>query len=95
MELTTSQKNALDILENTSSNVFLTGFAGTGKSFLVSQYLQNKDQRNEFPVLGSTGVAALLLGGRTFHSYFGLGFANQSMEHTVAQACENKNVGSR
>lgn len=95
MELTTSQKEALDVLENETSNVFLTGFAGTGKSFLISQFLQNKDQRNEYPVLGSTGVAALLLGGRTFHSYFGLGFASHSMEQTIKQACENRNVGSR
>ncbi|MCC7460481.1 MAG: AAA family ATPase [Proteobacteria bacterium] len=95
MELTTSQKNALDVLENETSNVFLTGFAGTGKSFLISQFLQDKDQRNEYPVLGSTGVAALLLRGRTFHSFFGLGFANHSMEQTVAQACGNRNVGAR
>jgi len=95
MELTTSQKNALDVLENETSNVFLTGFAGTGKSFLISQFLQDKDQRNEYPVLGSTGVAALLVGGRTFHSYFGLGHASHSIEQTIAKAIDNRNVGTR
>jgi ATP-dependent DNA helicase PIF1 len=95
LDLTTSQKNALDVLENETSNVFLTGFAGTGKSFLISRFLQNKDQRAEYPVLGSTGVSALLLGGRTFHSYFGLGFANNSIEQTIAQACGNSKVGTR
>lgn len=95
LDLTTSQKNALDVLENETSNVFVTGFAGTGKSFLISKFLQNKDQRNDYPVLGSTGVAALLLGGRTFHSFFGLGFANNSMEQTIATACANRNVGVR
>jgi ATP-dependent DNA helicase PIF1 len=93
--LTTSQENALDVLENETSNVFVTGFAGTGKSFLISKFLQNKDQRTDYPVLGSTGVAALLLGGRTFHSFFGLGFANNSMEQTIATACANRNVGVR
>lgn len=94
-ELTPSQENALHVLENETCNVFLTGFAGTGKSFLISKFLQDKDQRTEFPVLGSTGVAALLLGGRTFHSFFGLGFAQHSMEQTIAAACENRNVGYR
>lgn len=94
-QLTNSQKEALEILEEGSSNAFVTGFAGTGKSFLISKFLQNKDQRAEYPVLGSTGVAALLLGGRTFHSFFGLGFAQHSMEQTIAAACANKNVGYR
>ena len=94
-KLTNSQKEALEVLEQGSSNAFVTGFAGTGKSFLISRFLQDKDQRTEYPVLGSTGVAALLLGGRTFHSFFGLGFAQHSMEQVVEAACKNKNVGYR
>lgn len=93
--LTPSQKFALDVLQNETSNAFLTGYAGTGKSFLISHYLSGKDQRAEYPVLGSTGVAALLVGGRTFHSYFGLGFAQGSIEETVRNACANKRIGAR
>ena len=94
-DLTPSQKNALDVFENDTCNAFLTGYAGTGKSFLVSKFLAGKDQRHEFPVLGSTGVAALLIGGRTFHSFFGLGYAQGSIEDTIRQACGNKQVGYR
>lgn len=94
-ELTQSQAHALDTLENDDCNVFLTGYAGTGKSFLVSRFLQGKDQRNIFPVLGSTGVSAMLVGGRTFHSFFGLGYAQGSLQDTVKQAMENRNVKSR
>jgi ATP-dependent DNA helicase PIF1 len=95
VELTTSQKEALDVLENDTSNVFLTGYAGTGKSFLVSHFLSNKDSRSEYPVLGSTGVSALLVRGRTFHSFFGLGASNGPVEQIVKQATDNKRVGQR
>lgn len=84
------QLAALEILKG-PSNVFLTGAAGSGKSFLLKHYLKGKD----IPILASTGSAAILVGGRTFHSFFGLGIMEGGFEATVERALKNKKLISR
>ena len=49
--------------------VFLTGPAGTGKSFVVREL----KRRYRTMVCASTGIAASLIGGRTLHSLLGIG----------------------
>ncbi|HEY1079705.1 MAG TPA: AAA family ATPase, partial [Bdellovibrio sp.] len=71
MTLSPEQADALELLRS-GENVFLTGGAGSGKSFLIRQFMKELDSK-EMPILASTGAAAVLLGGRTFHSFFGLG----------------------
>lgn len=90
------QQRALEIL-NGSENVFLTGGAGTGKSYLIRQFLSEKVKTTTkgFPVLASTGAAAVLIGGRTFHSFFGLGIMEGGLEETVNKAIRNKRVVNR
>lgn len=67
------QKEALEILK-AGDNVFLTGPAGAGKTFLLAQYIQYL-QKNQVlvAVTASTGIAATHLGGRTIHSWCGMG----------------------
>lgn len=89
--LNTAQAKALEILK-TNQNVFLTGAAGSGKSFLLSHFL--KDQ-SSFPVLASTGAAAILIGGRTFHSFFGLGILEKGVQATIERALNNRLVVRR
>ncbi len=93
ISLSPCQENALTILEG-KSNVFLTGVAGSGKSFLLKHYLKDKDPK-EYPVLASTGAAAILVGGRTFHSFFGLGIMDGGAARAVALALNNSRVRSR
>ena len=55
------------------SNVFLTGPAGTGKSELLKRLVKYwTDEGIKFALTASTGIAAVQIGGRTFHSYFKL-----------------------
>lgn len=89
-ELTSCQITALNMLER-QGNVFLTGAAGTGKSFLLEHYLRNKPS-DAFPVVASTGAAAVLIGGRTFHSFFGLGIMEGGVEETVLRALRSKKL---
>jgi len=89
--LTVCQKKALDRLER-QGNVFLTGAAGTGKSFLLERYLAGKSPE-DFPVVASTGAAAVLVGGRTFHSFFGLGILEGGPE--AAAALKSRKVVGR
>lgn len=49
------------------ANLFVTGAAGTGKSYFLSQYIQNHEN---VLVCASTGIAALNIGGETIHKIF-------------------------
>lgn len=69
MELNEQFKKALDLMENTNKNVFITGKAGTGKSTLL-QYFREKTNK-KIVVLAPTGVSALNVKGETIHSFFG------------------------
>lgn len=92
-DLTRCQTTALDILER-QGNVFLTGAAGTGKSFLLHRYLHDKPSE-AFPVVASTGAAAVIIGGRTFHSFFGLGIMEGGTEETILRAMRSKKLVNR
>lgn len=50
-------------------NFFITGKAGTGKSFLLAAF--KKVTRKKYIVLAPTGIAALNVDGATLHSTFG------------------------
>ncbi|MBX7230559.1 MAG: AAA family ATPase [Bdellovibrionales bacterium] len=88
--LNQGQAQALQILQG-SDNVFLTGAAGSGKSFLINSFLKGKD----IPVLASTGTAAILVGGCTFHSFFGLGIMEGGFDKTVQKALKDRNLVRR
>lgn len=64
------QQMAYELIANTNSSFFLTGRAGTGKT----TFLQNVQKMvgKQFITLAPTGVAAILAGGETIHSFFGL-----------------------
>lgn len=90
-EYTEGQKIALSYLRS-RSNVFLTGPAGTGKSAIFSEFLKEEKLKRKIPVLASTGAAAVLIGGRTFHSFFGLGTMMKDRHIIVADALDNPNI---
>ncbi|MGE0044720.1 MAG: ATP-dependent RecD-like DNA helicase [Hyphomonadaceae bacterium] len=50
--------------------VFVTGRAGTGKSFFI-RALANEPQAPAQAILAPTGLAAMNIGGQTVHSFFG------------------------
>jgi ATP-dependent DNA helicase PIF1 len=68
--LSDEQQQLFEKLENTSTNVFVTGKAGTGKSLLL-QYFRAYTKK-KMVVVAPTGVAALNVGGQTIHSLFKL-----------------------
>lgn len=68
--LNDEQQRLFDFIESTSSNVFITGRAGSGKSFLL-KYLLGNSTKKILPI-AYMGVAALNIGGSTIHSAFGL-----------------------
>lgn len=69
IELNDQFLHALNIMEDTDRNVFITGRAGTGKSTLL-QHFRNITKKN-IVVIAPTGVAAVNVKGQTIHSFFG------------------------
>lgn len=68
IEINKEFRMALDLLQNSSKNVFITGKAGTGKSTLLEYFRQHT--KKNVVVLAPTGVAALNVKGQTIHSFF-------------------------
>lgn len=91
--LSESQKSAWGLLQG-NENVFLTGEAGSGKSYLIRRFTSQLGP-TQYPLLASTGVAALVLGGRTFHSFFGLGIMEGGAEIAVKRALDDRRVRQR
>lgn len=88
------QEKALNLLQTSADNIFLTGRAGTGKSYLIRYFLKDRDPKT-FPVVASTGAAAIGVNGRTFHSFFGLGIMEGGIEKTIERALKDRRVVKR
>ncbi len=70
------QNEALNLLKM-GKNVFLTGAAGSGKTYLLNQYIRYlKTNHVKVAVTASTGIAATHLQGTTIHSWSGIGVKN-------------------
>jgi ATP-dependent exoDNAse (exonuclease V) alpha subunit len=85
-----TQKEALDILK-TGRNVFLTGAAGSGKTYVLREYisyLQSLDA--DIGITASTGIAATHMGGITIHSWSGIG-VRDSLSKSDLQEIAGKN----
>lgn len=63
---------AFNLLQNTGTNLFLTGKAGTGKTTFLKRIKEVSPKR--MIVVAPTGVAAINAGGVTIHSFFQLPF---------------------
>lgn len=76
--LSEEQWRVIDLI-NAGKNVFLTGVAGTGKSYLLNAWLSAK-WRGDVALTASTGIAATHINGRTVHSWCGCGIGNKEAE---------------
>lgn len=69
VRLDDEQSFAREEMEKSHRNFFITGKAGTGKSFLLNAF--RKTTSKKYIVLAPTGIAALNVEGATLHSTFG------------------------
>jgi ATP-dependent DNA helicase PIF1 len=71
-----TQDEALELLK-LGENIFLTGAAGAGKTWLLNSYINHLRAHNvPMAITASTGIAATHLNGRTVHSWSGIGVRN-------------------
>ena len=90
--LNSEQSRALDLALRGES-LFLTGGAGTGKSFTLNHIVKAlKQQRGEGQVFvtASTGIAACHIGGTTLHSFAGVGLARESASDLASRVMGNR-----
>jgi ATP-dependent DNA helicase PIF1 len=64
-------------------NVFITGAAGTGKSYVLKRIIR-KFRNKKIGITATTGSAALLISGKTIHSFLGIGLATKCIDALVA-----------
>ena len=90
-----TQSQALKILL-AGHNVFLTGSAGTGKTFLLNKFIEKAKKRKlKVSVTASSGIAATHLSGRTVHSWSGMGIERDMDDKSIRKLFKKVDVWER
>ncbi len=90
-----TQNEALEILK-CGYNVFLTGPAGCGKTYLLNQYIDYLRARDVYlGITASTGIAATHINGRTIHSWCGMGILDRMTLSQIKNLTEKEHLYQR
>ena len=90
-----TQKEALDLLQM-GKNIYLTGQAGSGKTYLLNKYIRFlKDNKIPVAITASTGIAATHLNGNTIHSWSGIGIKSELNAFDLGKIARNSQKRDR
>ncbi|MDP2909910.1 MAG: PIF1 family DEAD/DEAH box helicase [bacterium] len=90
-----TQEEALGILK-LGHNVYLTGPAGSGKTFLLNKYVEYlKGKGKGVGITASTGIAATHIGGITVHSWSGLGIKDELSREYIGKLLKRGYIKKR
>ena len=89
--LSPGQQKVLDLVLTSKKNVFFTGSAGTGKSYLLSRIVDGfrndkSCKEDSIWVTATTGIAAIQIDGITINSYAGIELGNFTREKLLKKA---------
>ncbi len=85
-----NQEKALSILKS-GKNIFLTGSAGTGKTYVLNQYIAYlKERKIPVSITASTGIAATHIEGTTIHAWSGIGIKDSLSPKNLKDLKEKK-----
>ena len=94
--LSDEQRRAAEVPLEQKCNAFITGAAGTGKSYVLKYLIQEMHNRGiRYGIAAPTGVAAVNVGGSTLHSFFGIGLGNGSIPTLIKKVKKNKEAVKR
>jgi ATP-dependent DNA helicase PIF1 len=88
-----TQSEALKIM-NSGANVFLTGPPGSGKTFVLNEFIEASDDKH-IAITASTGMAASHIGGTTIHSWSGLGIKELITKDDLRRAKNDSRLRKR
>ena len=90
-----TQEQAFTIMK-TGVNVYLTGSAGSGKTYLLNRYISYlQDHGVPVAVTASTGIAATHMNGMTIHGWSGIGIKETLDERDLQNLEEKKYLWKR
>lgn len=90
-----TQDQALDILK-TGGNIFLTGEPGSGKTYVINQYVAWLEACGlSVAVTATTGIAATHIGGMTIHAWSGMGAKDELSAYDLEQIATREKVVKR
>lgn len=90
-----NQREAIEILKM-GYNVFLTGAPGSGKTFLLKEYIHYLKSRNvKVGITASTGIAATHLDGITIHSWSGIGIKDEISQKEIHRLLKKRQLNKR
>ncbi len=85
-----NQEQAIAILKS-GDNVFLTGSAGTGKTYVLNKYIEYlKARKIPVSITASTGIAATHLQGTTIHAWSGIGIKDSLNSRQLKELKDKK-----
>lgn len=89
------QITALNLLK-TGQNVFLTGQAGAGKTYVLNQYISYLRARHiATAITASTGIASTHMNGMTIHAWSGMGIKDSFSSDDYARLRSRKSLIDR
>lgn len=68
-------------------NLFITGHAGTGKSYILNKL---KEKFKKMTITSTTGIAAVNVKGQTIHSFCGIGACKKPIELIIEELSTKK-----
>jgi ATP-dependent exoDNAse (exonuclease V) alpha subunit len=90
-----TQGEALNVLK-AGRNVYLTGAAGSGKTYVLNQYTKYLKERGvPVAITASTGIAATHIGGMTIHSWSGIGIKDSLSESDIEMLVQKEHLWKR
>ena len=95
VQLSEEQSRALRAARE-GSNLFISGGAGVGKSFVTNLIVQElKKMHKRVHITASTGIAAVNVSGQTIHSFAGVGLGIESKQFLGSKALKSKQTRDR
>ncbi len=99
IQLNEKQNSAFNSMKN-GNNVFLTGPAGCGKSFLLKYFIEwFKKEEHEYIskifITSTTGLSSLLIDGMTINRYSGIGTGNKDIDIIIQKIMKMKSIKDR
>jgi len=80
--------NQISELIKKGENLFITGYAGTGKSYILNKL----KKKFKIDVTSTTGLAAVNIQGQTIHSWAGVGICNKPVDEVIDKIMQRSSL---